>query len=602
MALLNRSDWYDLARSNNWTPSYVSEDELFPPELSDPYGVPISEWETYDEPYKVSYREYVSLQREKDAGAYSVKAALSRSKYYENADPAYLSLLKAHYASIALSEYQTSQACARMARFGKAPQMRNMATFGVLDEIRHGQIQLFFPHQLVPLDRQFDWTHRAHQTKNWSVLAARHALDDVMMTRDAITTSIMLNFAFETGLTNIQMIGLSADAANLGDFVFANLITSIQSDEARHAQIATPLMEILIRNGKKAEVQRAVDVAFWRIWRIFAPLVGIPMDYWFPLEKRDQSFKKYMHEFVVVQFEQQLRDMGLERPWYWAEFLDEIETHHHSQQAGIWSWRKTVWWNPSGGVAPEQRAWLEREYPGWNATYGRYWDVIVDNLRAGREHLTHAVGMPAICNLCQIPISHRGGEVWQARPYPLEHGGRRYVFCSKVCRWVFETEPDRYKHFHSVADRMYTGEIEAPTPENILRFMGIGVVSAGGKDAHEYLWAKNGSPLSFEPPAELVHHRGLDYARGDRSVACVTRLENDAHVRLTELDLELTMDEVAATSSAPAIGYQATHPAPGRPLRVRLTSDRDDSPLFPRDMTVREAGFKHYECLDILAG
>jgi toluene monooxygenase system protein A len=600
MPLLNRSDWYDLARSNNWTPSYVAEDELFPPELSDPYGVPTREWETYDEPYKVSYREYVAIQREKDAGAYSVKAALARSKYYENADPAYLSLLKTHYAAIALSEYQTSQACARMARFGKAPQMRNMATFGILDEIRHGQIQLFFPHQLVPLDRQFDWTHRAHQTKNWSVLAARHALDDVMMTRDAVTTSIMLNFAFETGLTNIQMIGLSADAANLGDFVFANLITSIQSDEARHAQIATPLMEILIKNGKKAEVQRAVDVAFWRIWRIFAPLVGIPMDYWFPLEKRDQSFKKYMREFVIVQFEQQLRDIGLERPWYWAEFLDEIESHHHSQQAGIWSWRKTVWWNPTGGVAPEQRAWLEREYPGWNATYGRYWDVIVENLRAGREHLTHAVGMPAICNLCQIPISHRGGSRWQARPYPLEHEGRRYVFCSKVCRWVFETEPSRYQHFRSVADRLYTGEIDPPTPDNVLRFMGIGVVSAGGNDAHGYSWARNGSPLKFEP-GEAVHHAGLDYARGAASVACVTRLQNDAHVRLTELDLDMTMDDVAHASAAPAIGYQAWHPAPGRPLRVRRTSERDDSPPLPRAMTVREAGFQHYECLDVLA-
>jgi toluene monooxygenase system protein A len=148
-----------------------------------------------------------------------------------------------------------------------------------------------------------------------------------MMTRDAITTSIMVNFAFETGLTNVQMIGLSADAANIGDFTFANLITSIQSDEARHAQIATPLIEILIRNGKKAEVQKAVDIAFWRIWKIFALLTGIPMDYWFPLEKRDQSFKEYMHEFVIVQFDRQLKDVGLDRPWYWDHFLEEIDTY-----------------------------------------------------------------------------------------------------------------------------------------------------------------------------------------------------------------------------------------------------------------------------------
>ena len=115
MALLDRSAWYDIARSTNWTPKYVREEELFPAEQSDPFGIPTSEWETFDEPYKVSYREYVNVQREKDAGAYSVKAALLRSKYYEEkADPAYLSLLKMHYGAVALTEYAACQADARM--------------------------------------------------------------------------------------------------------------------------------------------------------------------------------------------------------------------------------------------------------------------------------------------------------------------------------------------------------------------------------------------------------------------------------------------------------------------------------------------------------
>ena len=30
MALLKRADWYDIARSTNWSPTYVTEDELFP--------------------------------------------------------------------------------------------------------------------------------------------------------------------------------------------------------------------------------------------------------------------------------------------------------------------------------------------------------------------------------------------------------------------------------------------------------------------------------------------------------------------------------------------------------------------------------------------
>src|SRR5208337_3136534 len=84
VALLERHEWYDIARSTNWTPKYVAEDQLFPDVMTGAQGVPVEKWEVYDEPYKVSYPEYVRIQREKDAGAYSVKAALERSRIYEN--------------------------------------------------------------------------------------------------------------------------------------------------------------------------------------------------------------------------------------------------------------------------------------------------------------------------------------------------------------------------------------------------------------------------------------------------------------------------------------------------------------------------------------
>ena len=87
MALLERHEWYDIARSTNWTPKYVTERELFPDVMTGAQGVSMEKWEVYDEPYKTSYPEYVRIQREKDAGAYSVKAALERSRIYENADP-----------------------------------------------------------------------------------------------------------------------------------------------------------------------------------------------------------------------------------------------------------------------------------------------------------------------------------------------------------------------------------------------------------------------------------------------------------------------------------------------------------------------------------
>lgn len=81
--------------------------------------------------------------------------------------------------------------------------------------------------------------------------------------------------------------------------------------------------------------------------------------------------------------------------------------------------------------------------------------------------------------------------------------------------------------------------------------------------------------------------------------AVLSRLQNDAHVRVIDIQPEFTMDQVAEACAAPAIGYQAAHPGPGKPLRIRLTTPTDDAPAFPRDMRVNETSMKHYECIDV---
>ena len=42
MALLERHEWYDIARSTNWTPSYVGESELFPDLMTGAPGALVS--------------------------------------------------------------------------------------------------------------------------------------------------------------------------------------------------------------------------------------------------------------------------------------------------------------------------------------------------------------------------------------------------------------------------------------------------------------------------------------------------------------------------------------------------------------------------------
>ena len=81
-------------------------------------GVPMAKWGGLRRAVQDVVPWYVRIQREKDAGAYSVKAALERSRMFEEADPGWFSILKAHYGAIALGEYAAMSAEARMVRFG----------------------------------------------------------------------------------------------------------------------------------------------------------------------------------------------------------------------------------------------------------------------------------------------------------------------------------------------------------------------------------------------------------------------------------------------------------------------------------------------------
>jgi toluene monooxygenase system protein A len=478
----------------NWDLRYVPYEEAFPRDLSgDDTGFEAEDWWAWDEPYKLTYREYMHNQASKDASVYSVKNAVARSHLFDQLDAGWRSAIIAHYGAIAVPEYAASFGEARMARFGRAAAWRNMATFGTLDETRHGQIQLLFPYALLDKNPQFDWAHKAMHTNEWGAIAARSLFDDMFTANDALSTAVQLTYTFETGFTNLQFLGMAADAMHVGDVEFGALISSIQTDEARHAQQGEPTLKLLVKHGRKADAQRMIDVMFWRSWRVFGLLTGLSMDYYTPLEHRSMSFKEFMQEWIVKQFMDQFRDLGLEPPWYWDIFLDELDWYHHGLHLGVWFWRPTVWWNPDAGASPAERDWLESKYPGWNDSFGRYWDVITENARSGAVEKTLPQTLPVTCNICQIPIiSPADPQERHIEPYTLDQGGRRYHFCSAPCQWVFEQQPERYAGHLGVVDRFLAGHIQPPTLEGALGYMGI-TPEVAGQDAEDFAWAHGGA-------------------------------------------------------------------------------------------------------------
>lgn len=82
-------------------------------------------------------------------------------------------------------------------------------------------------------------------------------------------------------------------------------------------------------------------------------------------------------------------------------------------------------------------------------------------------------------------------------------------------------------------------------------------------------------------------------------IAVLSRFQNDAHVRVINVEPTFTMDQVAAACAEPAVDRQVRHPDRSKPLRVHPTTDHDSAPALPRAMTVAQAGFRHFECIDV---
>src|ERR1700689_5701552 len=376
MALLKREEWQGFVRDVDWSYSYVADE--------------------------VTYPEYVATQREKETSAYAVKAALQRSATWEGLDEGWKSATKMHYGGVSLSEYAAVLAELKMARCGLNGAWRNMAVFGELDELRHASITTFFGHEFISRDPQYDWTLKTYQTNDWVAISLRNLFDGMMSSANVVDIALQLPLVFETGFTNLQFVALAADALASGDVNFANMISSIQTDEARHSQQGGPTLEILVEHDP-VRAQWVVDKAFWGSARAFAALTGPAMDYYTPLEHRKQSYREFMEEWIIDQFAHTLEDYGLKKPWYWDEYMRGLDIWHHGLHMGLWFWRPTLWWRPMAAVSPDERAWLVEKSPNWEKVYGDKWDVIIDNVNANNMEAPPPETLRGLCGTCHRP-------------------------------------------------------------------------------------------------------------------------------------------------------------------------------------------------------
>jgi toluene monooxygenase system protein A len=485
---MKREAWFELSRDLDWELSYVREEEAFPPEVAGRPWLPGEAWRGWEEPYKTTYAEYVTNQSEKERAVAAVRGALGRVSDFRRLPRPWLSGLKLHNATLPLAEFAAVIGNLRAARFGRTAAWRTAASFGALDELRHTQIPLLLMHPLVAWDEQFDWTHKFFHTDNWVAIAARHLTDELLLGADPIEFAVGTNFVFETGFTNLQFIGLGSVAHEVGDRLLETLLGSIQSDEARHSQIGGPVLAKLVETDKKL-AQRLVDKWFWRSWLFFAIVTGFAMDYLTPLAERRASFKEFMQEWIVDQFLHTLREYGLERPWYWETFVGALDHYHHMVYASAYTYRASVWFDLVV-PGPEERAWLRSKYPGSWPAFEPVWEQISARWRAadpGNDFAVHGAAIVGFCELCQLVLCN--GTPSRNDAVVAEVAGRKRIFCSEPCRWIFESEPKRYAAHAGIVQRVLQGQAPANLLALVRQSFGL-THDSWGKDAFggEYPW------------------------------------------------------------------------------------------------------------------
>jgi toluene monooxygenase system protein A len=478
---MDRESWLPLAQNLDWTPSYVREEELFPEDISGGPWLHQEAWAGWAEPFRTTFAEYARTQAQKEEGFVALCDALNAPSRVAALDPGWNAGVKLHSALLTLAEFAAVIGNLRAARFGRQTAWRATSLLGALDELRHTQLPLALMHDRVRRDAQADFTHRLYHTRGWVSIAARHAFDELLLASDPIEFAIATHFVLETGFTNLQFVGLAALADSVGDPLFKAMLTSIQTDEARHAQVGRPVLEVIVEQDRE-RAQYLVDKWFWRNWQLFAVVTGFTMDYLTPVRRRGASFKEFVEEWVLEQYVSSLGELGLQKPWYWDIFLGSLDHYHHNAYAAAYTYRASVWFDMVL-PGPEERAWLARKYPGaWDA-YEPIWDRITSAWRKtdpGLEFAAHATAIPCFCALCQMVLAH--GTPAQNAALVVDREPRRLIFCSEPCRWIFEREPERYIAHKDVVARVLAGEAPGNLLEFLTRYSGLSSQN-WGKDA-----------------------------------------------------------------------------------------------------------------------
>ena len=294
------------------------------------------------------------------------------------------------------------------------------------------------------------------------------------------------------------------------------MVSSIQSDEARHAQIGAPVLATVVeaRSRLRAVPARQVVLAQLAAVRGRHRLRdGLP-----DAARAPHELVQGVHARVGARSVPALARRVRPR----APVVLGHLPRGRSTTTTTWSTRaRTPTARRSGSTSscpgPQERAWLREKYPGVVARLRSDLGAHHRALARGRsrQRLRRARHGDRVV-LRSLPARAVDGTPRANTANVLEHGGRRYIFCSRPCRWIFEQEPERYAAHKDVVKRVLAGEAPANLVALVQRYFGLDY-DTWGKDAFggDYPWlGKAATRRTPRDPALRLSRRRHDRAPG----------------------------------------------------------------------------------------
>jgi len=479
MAKLSMRERYELlTRDLDWSPSYVSKEDLFPYTRFE--GIKVHDWDAWADPFRLTVDSYFKYQAEKDRRLYAVLDGFAQSQGHLGlSDANYLNAIKLFLQGVTPLEYQAHRLFAFFARFFDGPAPRFAALCQSLDELRHTQTEI---HTLSIYNKYYSGFHSFPKMHDrvWYLSVPKSFFDDAV-SAGPFEALIAIAFSFEYLLTNLLFVPFMSGASFNGDLPTMTFGFSAQSDESRHMTLGLESIKFLLEQDEANVpiIQEWVNKWFWRSYRV-TTLVAQMMDYMLP--KRFMSWK----EAFELYFEQQmlgglfpdLAFYGIEPPLHVQHAVGEKEIVSHQIYWVLYSFSFAAAFN-TRIPTPEHLDWLSSNYPDtFDRFYRPLWDKAGRIADGGGRFFFQ--GLPQLCQVCQIPMAFtEPGDPSRICFRRSEYKGETFHFCSDGCKWIFDREPEKYVQAWLPVHQIYQGNCGGASVPEVLAWYGLQEGDAG---------------------------------------------------------------------------------------------------------------------------